>query len=261
MSLNKTATYIPAPNWDIPADSNLVVLGRLIKDPKNPESPVARMDVKVPAKVYEGQKIGWHTVYDQTKNGKIGIWAKCMQVVGGGMSFSQMQSNIESLEFGQLETRYFVPDDVYIGQAVLHPGVQAYLTVTNHRKPIYLITGIKIARNPKAKTQLSTSSETSIELKADATSFGGPVEVGPETSLGRNQIMMTGFSGSTDYIFAYRLTKIRVKMGNEDVSHGSYVKGAAFGQLDDEDEELVYDWGDEVNGGFPEDLEEFFALD
>lgn len=37
-----TPTFTPSPNWDIPADSEMVVLERLVKDPQNPESQVPK---------------------------------------------------------------------------------------------------------------------------------------------------------------------------------------------------------------------------
>ncbi|KAJ4315294.1 hypothetical protein N0V84_008450 [Fusarium piperis] len=71
---SKTPTYIPSPNWDIPADSDIVVLGRLIKDPKNPESQVPGSAYPTPLpKIYEGEKTDWQTTLDQLRSGTIGI--------------------------------------------------------------------------------------------------------------------------------------------------------------------------------------------
>lgn len=42
-----TATYILSPNSDIPTDSDIVVLGRLIEDPQNPLSKIADRLVQV----------------------------------------------------------------------------------------------------------------------------------------------------------------------------------------------------------------------
>lgn len=139
-----TPTYIPSPNWDIPADSEMVVLGRLIKDPKSPESkiPKSSSDPIPPPKIYEGEKTDWQTNLERVHSGKIGIWAKCLQVIGGQLSFTQLQSAAEDHEFDILETKYFLPDDDYLAQAINDPGVQAYFQVCNWRKPVYLITGI-----------------------------------------------------------------------------------------------------------------------
>ncbi|KAK1965188.1 hypothetical protein LY78DRAFT_693624 [Colletotrichum sublineola] len=143
-----TPTYIPSPNWDIPFDSDLVVLGRLIKDPKNPQSevPGSRADPIAPPTVYEEEKTDWETTSERTRSGKIGLWTKCLQVVEGGLSLGQLKSSLETHRFTTLETKYFLPEDDYLAQALEDAGVQAYFEVHNWRKPVYLITGIKIVR-------------------------------------------------------------------------------------------------------------------
>ncbi|KDN64031.1 hypothetical protein CSUB01_02594 [Colletotrichum sublineola] len=143
-----TPTYIPSPNWDILFDSDLVVLGRLIKDPKNPQSkvPGSRADPIAPPTVYEEEKTDWETTSERTRSGKIGLWTKCLQVVEGGLSLGQLKSSLETHRFTTLETKYFLPEDDYLAQALEDAGVQAYFEVHNWRKPVYLITGIKIVR-------------------------------------------------------------------------------------------------------------------
>lgn len=93
--------------------------------------------------IYEGEKTDWQPNLERAHSGKIGIWAKCLQVIGGQLSFTQLQSAAEDDELYVLETKYFVPDDVYFEQVLNDPGVQAYFQVCNWRKPVYLITGIK----------------------------------------------------------------------------------------------------------------------
>ncbi|KAF4463388.1 hypothetical protein FALBO_9781 [Fusarium albosuccineum] len=256
-------TYIPSPNWDIPADSDILVLGRMIKDPKNPESqvPGSSPDPIPPPKIYEGEKTDWQTNIERARAGTIGIWAKCLQVLGGGLSFSQLKSAMEDHKFDSLETKYFVPGDDYLTRAVQDLGVQAYFEVTKWRKPVYLITGIKIAKGASVATQSSTETSVQVELKADATTFSAPVEVGPEASWASKDSRGTAYVGSTDYVFAYQLMRMKPKKRGQAILNESFVEGAAFGNDSEEQEDVLglreaYDVAEEVTLGFSDTWEQ-----
>jgi hypothetical protein len=92
--------YIPAPNWDINANSTRVVLGRLISDPKDPESMIPHTWVQPirDSDIQSGQKTDWETTVDQTRAGQISLWARCLQIVGGvggELSLSHLKRCIE----------------------------------------------------------------------------------------------------------------------------------------------------------------------
>ncbi|KAI5925585.1 hypothetical protein F4810DRAFT_717917 [Camillea tinctor] len=223
----KIPTYIPSPNWDIPSDSDIVVLGRLIKDPSDPQSKISvSADPITPPKIYEGEKTDWKATLDQMRSGRIGLWAKCLQLAGELLSFSQLQSSIENHEFTVLETKYFLPDDEYFTQAVEDAGVQAYFMVHNQRKPVYMITGIKIARGASLNTETRTESSAKAEVKVDATT----------------------------------LVEIKPKRRAMEYSMDNFVKGALFG-IEDEGEDTLKKVRDifdisEVDVGFPDTWEQ-----
>ncbi|KAJ4179987.1 hypothetical protein NW755_012027 [Fusarium falciforme] len=261
MSSN-TPTYLPSPNWDIPADSDIVVLGRLIKDPGNPQSkiPKSRVVPILPPAPYEGKKTDWKTTLEQMRSGRIGLWAKCMQFIGGGLSFCQLKSSLENHSFNTLETKYFLPDDAYFAQVLDDAGVQAYLHVHNWRKPVYLITGIKIAKGASVSTESSSGRSAQAELKVDATSVSAPVDVGPEASWDSEKKRGISYGGSTDYIFAYQLTKMTPKKGGKEPKVQGYVKGAVYGKGGKGDVEEVkardiFDIEEHVSLGFPDTWE------
>jgi hypothetical protein len=235
----KIPSYIPAPNWDIPADSSVVVLGRMIKDPKNPESQIPKSNVVsiAPSDIQLGDKEDWHTTSTQFRSGKIGVWAKCLQIVGlgGDLSFSKLKSSLEDHKFGRLETKYFLPDE-YLKKALEDPFVQGYLEVNSGRKPVYMITGIKIARGASVSTEKKKDIGVDGKLGVDLTALAAtPVSFGPEGKLERNDRRKIEYSKSTDYIFAYRLTRLKLKKGGG-FSGKSYVSGAVFGNDGDEGE-------------------------
>lgn len=255
MSSN-TPTYIPSPNWDIPADSDIVVLGRMIKDPGNPQSKIPKSGIIPipPPAPYDGIKTDWQTTLEQVRSGRIGLWAKCMQLIQGGLSFNQLKSSVENHSFDILETKYFLPDDDYLAQALEDAGVQAYLHVNNWRKPVYLITGIKIARGASVSTESSKGRSAQAELKADATSVGAPVDVGPEAGWESEKKRGISYGGSTDYIFAYQLTRMTPKKGTKNSRNQVHVEGAVFGKEEGGAEEVqvrdVFDIEEQVDRGF-----------
>lgn len=258
-----TPTYIPTPNWDIPADSNLVVLGRLIKDPKDPQSKIPESGVSPieSSAIYQGEKIDWETTLEKVHSGTIGLWAKCMQFVGGGLSFSQLKSTVENHRFSVLETKYFLPEEDYLARALEDPGVQAYLQVHNWRKPVYLVTGIKTARGASVRTDNKTMRSTRMELKADATAVGANIDVGPEVSWDLGNKRDVSYGGSTDYIFAYQLTMMKPKKKGNSFQNRRFVRGALYEKCEDSGaDELgvkdIFDIEEEIDGGFPDAWEQ-----
>ncbi|KAM5347453.1 hypothetical protein ACJ41O_010458 [Fusarium nematophilum] len=263
-----TPTYIPSPNWDIPADSDIVVLGRLIKDPKNPESQVPKTsaDPIPPPKVYEGEKTDWQTTLERARSGTIGIWAKCLQFLGGQLSFSQLKSAMEDHKFANLETKYFVPNDEYLELALQDAGVQAYFQVHNSRKPVYLITGIKTAKGASISTETSTERSVEAQLKVDGSALGAPVEAGPEASWSSKDRRGISYAGSTDYIFAYQLMRLKPKGKGQGSLNERYVQGAVFGRGEEDDAGQpvlrdLYSIEEEVSLGFPDSWEQVDTKD
>ncbi|KAI0543460.1 hypothetical protein F4679DRAFT_110541 [Xylaria curta] len=250
------STYIPSPNWDTPADSDIVVLGRLIKDPKDPESkvPKSSADPIPPPQIYKGEKTDWETTLEQVRSGHIGLWAKCLQSIGGQLSLSETKSSIEEHKFEYLETKYFLPDDDYLALALEDIGVRAYLQVHNWRKPVFLITGVKIARGARVSTESSSERSADVEVKANAESVGMPNEVGPKAGWESKKKKGVLYDGSTDYIFAYQLLRMMPKKGGKKVLNESYVKGAVFGKEEGDNVEVkvrnIFDIEEEVSLGF-----------
>jgi len=255
-------TWIPAPNWDVPAASPVVVLGSIIEDPKNPESRINKNGpVAVPdTKIQQGQKTDWETTTDELRSGKIGLWAQCLQVIGlgGDFSLSALKSSLENHKFEFLETKYFLPDEIegYMDESVFDDYVQAYFEVA--KKPVYMITGLKIARGSvvetKEKKEYGGDGKLGIDLKPVAV----PLTFGPKGEFKNQKERTVGWGGSTDYIFAYRLTRIRSR------KYGTYKtdkfnKGAVFdkdgGREEDEGFDIDDDDGEQL--GIPDTVKDF----
>lgn len=231
-------TYIPCPNWDIPDNSTLVTLGSLIRDPKNPESRIPRfVPTPIPAgSIHTGAKTDWHTTLTELLSGRLGIWAQCLQIVGlgGDLSFSALRSSLEGHKFEVLETKYFLPTDEFIKESLKNDFVQGFFEVNEWRKSVYMITGIKIARGASVDNRKTSEVGGNGKVGVDLTAVGAPVMLGPEAGFEKKRERIVAYAGSTDYVFAYRLKRIRARRGGK-LEEGDYLKGALFELTDEND--------------------------
>ncbi|KAK5656656.1 hypothetical protein OQA88_4636 [Cercophora sp. LCS_1] len=234
-------SYIPSPNWDIPFPSPSVSLGRLIKNYKDPESLIPSSTIRPipPSAINISHKKSWHTTMEEIKAGHLGVWASFLQIllvippVGTAeVGLEVVRSKAEEHRFETLETHSFIPDPEYIRQAIADPGAQAFFEATGRRKPVYMITGIKVARGADVNRETATKIGVEAGIEADLTAVT-MVPVTPGTGVGwqRGKRVAVGFAGGSDYVFAYRLIKIKLK--RKGVVSERFAKGAVFG-LDDE---------------------------
>lgn len=88
-----------------------------------PPSPNGASDIQL------RDKEDWQTPSAQLRSGQVGVWAKCLQLVGvgGDMGFSVLKSTAEYHKFEHLETKYFLSDDDYLKEALDDAYWQGYL--------------------------------------------------------------------------------------------------------------------------------------
>lgn len=97
---------------------------------------------------------------------------------------------------------------------------------------MYMITGIKTARGASVESSAPREIGVSGKVGVDLTAVGAPVTLGPEAGLQKKKERSVAYAGSTDYIFAYQLKRIRARKGG-DFEEKDYLKGALFGMDDD----------------------------
>lgn len=108
-----------------------------------------------------------------------------------------------------------------------------FLQISRYRKPIYIITGLKIVTGAEVKTQKSSVLGGTLALEVDGTVWSGgtvPISVGPgvEGKLGKETSMK--WEGSSDFVFAFRVSKVFVqKKTGQVLNEEEYQKGAMLG--------------------------------
>jgi len=166
-----------------------------------------------------------------------------------------MKTVLEERKFDHLEMTYFLPGEVKkeMEDSVNEEYVRAYLEVTGFRRPVYMITGLKIARGSVVETSLKKENGSEMKVGVNLAAVGAAVELGPKGSWKNDKESGAGWSKSTDYIFAYRLSRIKSKKDGS-YSAEEFNKGAVFGKDSDEEEDTfeqqfdMVEYEDEVAG-------------
>jgi hypothetical protein len=232
--MSSTKTYMLVPHHDFPADGPLR-LGSIILDPKEPGESLNEGDiVEVPApSLHSSHKYNWEQTIDYTRDGRAGVWARCVHLLGLGGNFggSLDTTAIDHYRFQDLETTYFFPSQEYLNEAVKKPDILSYLEGARYA-PVYIITGLKIVRGPGSQV----TSRRTIAREGHA-NFGLPGiwGAGPFTlDSGDMRLHQAGttnnsFSGSTDFVIGYRLGKITFEKLTGAPKHQKHTEGAMLG--------------------------------
>ena len=81
--------------------------------------------------------------------------------LGGDIGGGYKGHHHDELRAERMDTYWFNPDESHINRCVEDPGVKAYLAMNRYHQPVFLITGLMIARGASAiqkqmKAALST---------------------------------------------------------------------------------------------------------
>ena len=110
------------------------------------------------------------------------------------------------------------------------PEVADFIVGSDFKKPVYMITGVKIARGADVALARSKEGGTHIRAGVDGTPAGAPTAAGSEITITMTNSEKTSFGESSDLVFAYRLRELYYEKGQ--VKHKEHKKGALQG-IDD----------------------------
>jgi hypothetical protein len=119
--MSTTKTYLLVPHHDYPAGGP-IVLGSIISDPLDPGDSL-NQDNRVyilPNTIYTGHKTNWEHTIEHIEDGRVGVWAQCVNILGlgGGIGASFDMKTYDHYKFDDLETTYFYPRQAYVEEAV-----------------------------------------------------------------------------------------------------------------------------------------------
>ncbi|KAM0350649.1 hypothetical protein ACHAPU_003136 [Fusarium lateritium] len=231
---NREYFYFYAPTWDYPPDGP-IKLGNIISSVKKPHLP---LNTAPPSGIFGTEKKSVGYTKEKLRSGRFSILTKFLSVFGLGVDVGAEVERIdeETFAFETLETKQFVPNHAYLQTCVESEAVRRWLEMSRYRKPIYVITGLKVVTGAKANTVKSRTVGGNLALEVDGTVWSGgavPLGGGPgvEGKVGGKQGVK--WEGG-NFVFAFRVSKIRVaktgRVASEmEFSHGAMMDSAMDG--------------------------------
>jgi hypothetical protein len=184
-------------------------------------------------RIYSDHKGGFEATRARLKSGVLGIWAQFLGFDGIGVeaSISAKQSESDTYKFAGVDTEYFFPSPTYISRSMELSDVQDYLKGSNYKKPVYLITGLRVARG--ASVHLKEGTEISAKTEAGLNNLGATnIKAGPRIEGSRDNSTVISFTESSDIVVGVQCVKLYYKTGwlsGEKKLHDQlYTSGATF---------------------------------
>ncbi|KAF6825961.1 pfs domain-containing protein [Colletotrichum plurivorum] len=238
-------TYFVAPNFTTrPFPDGPLDLGTLVEDlegcyPINQgSSPSSRVPIPEGQR-YADTKEDVRAAVKASAGAEASVLAKVLdRSVGGDASLRGERSDEDVYTFRTLETVYFYPTPGYIKQCLQLRDVKDYSDMADYQAPLYLITGLKIARGATISTDRSREYEGSAQAGVQVPT-GAPVDVSVAASarVSGASGVVSSFGEPADFVLAVQAQKIYYKrrflFGEPTLATKRVVKNAVL--VDDED--------------------------
>ncbi|KAF4616181.1 hypothetical protein G7Y89_g15226 [Cudoniella acicularis] len=264
-AIPKKPTYILSPNCEILPDDPALSLGSIIADPFDPENSILNDGSRAPI---PPQNIkcrtlpNWRSTTGKLRQHKLTIWASFLQLlVGIGFDVDGLYKNDteDVYTFEKLETRSFVVDGAYITVSLAADGVAGFLAATRWKKPVFMVTGVKIAYGAHITSKRKKGWGAGGGLSGDGTAMGVPVSGGPKVENSVENTREVEVGDIPELVFAYRLSKIKVSEAGK-LKHEPCNEGALFGMERDDVDDVSREWRLEDFDGSPDGLQNYQVL-
>ncbi|WAO95823.1 Hypothetical protein NCS54_01346700 [Fusarium falciforme] len=227
---NRDFFFFYAPTWDYPPGGP-IKLGNVITSVKNPHRPLFCSPPPEESDVFRTEKKSVQYTKEKLRRGKFSILTKFLSVLGFGIDIGAEidRSDEETFVFDTLETTQFIPTPSYVQTCVESKNVRHFLESSKYRNPVYIITGLKVVTGAQANTIKSRSVGGAVGVEVDATIWTGaavPVGGGPGVEAEVGNKVSTIWEGSSDFVFAFRVSKVRVT--GQGLTEEDHRKGAMF---------------------------------
>ncbi|KAL4985726.1 hypothetical protein BDW68DRAFT_164503 [Aspergillus falconensis] len=245
-------TYILAPNFHFKPGTGPIGLGNIISHPLQPHRALTTVDAATLQRNYP--RVETFVDYDRNitredhRDVSLSLWAEFLQTVSGKVS-SGRSGNVQSnYMMDSLETMYFAADPpLEEVQARLEaPRVQAVTKASRFRgfrAPVYMVTGLMIAKGFYAEIQNNRHRTEEIELGGNVPSPVGQVGAGINLAKSTSTEETDKWRAGEDIVFAYQLLKIEIKgwkgdrIEYDELKHkAAYLSNDDEGETDEEDD-------------------------
>ncbi|KAF4626073.1 hypothetical protein G7Y89_g12088 [Cudoniella acicularis] len=157
----------------------------------------------------------------------------CISLPTRSRNLTTNNSNDDLYVFDRVDTTQFIAKEEYLQTCIEATPVRRYLDKSRYRKPLYIITGIKTVTGAKAKSLKSCGVGANLGIELDGTVWsGGTMSIGGGPTIeGKTENKAgTTWEGSSDFVFAFRVRKVRVEQKTGTVNDDDdYTAGALLG--------------------------------
>ncbi|KAF4448622.1 subtilisin-like protein [Fusarium austroafricanum] len=250
----QTPTYHLAPNFTTPPfPKGPLHLGTLVEDLAGyyPINQGLNNRVPIPdGQCYSDKKRDVFVSLRESLGGEGSILAKVLdRSIGGDASLKGQRHNDDVYKIATLETINFFPKPSYYEKCLQLQDVKDFHQMTDHKDPMYLITGLKIAYGATISTERGRQMEGNVE--AGVQNATGPVDlqVGVQAGVSSNSEVVSSFSEPADFVLGIQVQKIYHKraflIGAPKLATKRVVKNAVL--VDNDEPEIEEEEEDEVN--------------
>lgn len=209
--MSAVKTYILAPNFSLQLDG-AVRIGNIIADPFRPSKILSSSDPSsAPLEIATTTQLESSIRHVDSKSGHGSVWAYFLNTVGGHLSAGSGTDVTTQYNCDRLDTMYlkYDPTEGQITTRLQDAKVQAAMNAGMFGKqPVYMITGLKVARGFRFQKQVTRKYEGGVGVTVPVVDG---VSVGGEIGGARGNEVEESSQVVEDIIFAYQLHKIAVK--------------------------------------------------
>ncbi|KAE8548114.1 hypothetical protein EYB25_009908 [Talaromyces marneffei] len=244
---NKTTFYFYAPTWDYPPPPlGPLKLGTVFSNLKRPaESTLYTAQLPTSSATADngGDSPAPYSTYkkdvelstEKLRQGRFAILTQFLSVLGVGVDLGVDWdlNDDETLHFDTITTTQFHPSASYIQTHCVDASaqVQRWFERSRFKKPLYLITGIKIVSGDKSaetKTARGGGGDVSVNVDGTVWSAGAvPLGGGPSVEVHQTEKKGVKWGNGGDFVLAFRVKRFMVS--KRGVKETDYVKGAVLG--------------------------------
>lgn len=215
MSFVQSPTYLLAPNWTF-RPGGKIALGNIVVDPFKPHRVLSQA---APAEAIPAEPVvetNWRLALETARSMSLSIWAVFLENIRLGTDINRERIRNSEFTMTSLETVYLQddPSEAEIKARCNDPSVRDFMRLGHTLcKPVYMVTGLKIAKGFSLQTTRSDSTGASVEAGAEV---APGASVGGRVGASQTKTISQGFEAEGDIIFAYQLLKISPKGWGKD---------------------------------------------
>jgi len=241
-------TWFLCRDFDWPAENGPAKLGSIIVNPESP--PVLAINsepFKLPHEPYEREQLKWEDNRDKHWSGSLTLFAEFLNVVGLGPEISggRESKKNDAFKCDRMLTKYIQleNENEYIHKRMKDEKVQKWIKGNPKKKKVFIISGLKIAYNPRARHMVSHDVSGKLRVGVDLTALAAPVTVGPEVEGSYGEGTTKGYEGGTDIVYAFQMMEIWYDVNSNEVrktkrrTRGAYMDADRRPEVEDEDEQ------------------------